>query len=156
VKLSSAGGNRFVFQLARREQLLLQAVLRLYPVVPPAHHRISKSAPASPGETNQGLLDEALAEQRQQGRRKIEALLGDTRRFSATQSGCSLKLSSADLEWLLQILNDVRVGSWIALGAPDQGVEDMEINDTSVRHMWAMEMAGHFQMGLLAALNRET
>ena len=34
-------------------------------------------------------------------------------------SGLQLTLSGPEIEWLLQVLNDVRVGSWIALGSPD-------------------------------------
>jgi hypothetical protein len=54
----------------------------------------------------------------------------------------------------MQVLNDVRVGSWVILGSPDK--KPAELNATTAPHFLAMEMAGYFQMQLLEALGRET
>jgi len=71
-----------------------------------------------------------------------------------TESGPRLSLSPSELEWLLKILNDVRVGSWIILGSPEQGMEFKLLNEKTAPDFWAMEMSGQFQMRFLEALEK--
>ncbi len=82
----------------------------------------------------------------------LQALLADPQRFEDLETGCRLSLGQADLEWLLQILNDIRVGNWILLGSPEERRE--VLNAKTAPHLWAMEMAGWFEMSLLEALGR--
>ena len=106
--------------MGQREKRLLPQILKLYPRVPPAHHVLSKSGRLPDREANQRLLDEALAEQRAENKKQLQALLADPRRFEHTETGARLSLSPAEVEWLLQVLNDIRVGSWILLGSPEK------------------------------------
>jgi hypothetical protein len=123
-------------------------VLDRYPVVPAAHHRLSKS---DPDETDQRLLNDALAEQRRENKKQLQALLKSRRRFHRMKTGCRMKLSTGEIEWLLQVLNDVRVGSWITLGSPEYDWH-MVLDDKSAPHVWALELSGYFQSRLLEAL----
>ena len=115
---------------------------------------LSKSGRLPDREANQRLLDEALAEQRAENKKQLQALLADPRRFEHTETGARLSLSPAEVEWLLQVLNDIRVGSWVILGSPEE--KPAELNAANAPHFLAMEMAGYFQMQLLEALGRET
>ena len=151
MKLSRADQNGLVFQLAKREKLLLLETLKLYPLVPAAHHRLSKSGDAVQADENQRLLEGALAEQRQENRQQVLALLKEPERFRETESGFELKLTHSEIEWLLQVLNDVRVGSWLALGEPEPG-EEPEITEPNTKYHFALQVSGVFQSGLLAAL----
>jgi hypothetical protein len=152
MKLLRKGNDKFVFHLGKKDRPMLNAVLDRYPVVPSAHQPLSRTAPASQNEVNQRLLDEALAEQRQENKRQLRGLLADPERFKETSHGWHLTLSLTDIEWLLQVLNDVRVGSWIVLGAPEQDLWNLQLNEQTAQHALAMEMAGYFQMRLLEAL----
>jgi hypothetical protein len=154
VKLIRVTKGNFLFQLGKREKTLLLQVLRLYPRIPPATFRLSKSGKLPDAEANQRLLEESLADQRQQNRKTLQAFLTDPRRFADTESGSRLSLSPSELEWLLQILNDVRVGSWIILGSPDQGLELKLLNEKTAPDFWAMEMSGQFQMRFLEAIEK--
>jgi hypothetical protein len=154
VKIIRVTKGNFLFQLGKREKLLLAQILRLYPRIPPATFRLSKSGKLPDGEANQRLLDESLAEQRAENRKTLQAFLSDPRRFADNESGSRLSLSPSELEWLLQILNDVRVGSWIILGSPDQGIEFKLLNEKNAADFWAMEMSGQFQMRFLEALEK--
>ena len=154
MKLIRLTKGNFLFQFGKREKHLLTQVLRLYPRIPPATFRLSKSGKLPDAEANQCLLDESLAERREQNRKTLQAFLADARRFTDTESGSRLSLSSSELEWLLQILNDVRVGSWIILGAPEQGIEFKILNEKNAADFWAMEMSGQFQMRFLEALEK--
>jgi hypothetical protein len=154
VKLIRVTKGNFTFQLGKREKLLLFQVLRLYPRIPPATFRLSKSGKLPDADANQRLLEESLAEQRTQNRKTLQVFLTDPRRFVDTESGTRLSLSPSELEWVLQILNDVRVGSWVILGSPEQGMEFKLLNDKTAADFWAMEMAGQFQMRFLEAIEK--
>jgi hypothetical protein len=149
MKLIRSDRNRLVYQLSNRDKQWLLKVLDRYPLIPPARQPLSQSADLRDPEASQRLLDEALAEQRAQNRRRLQKLLQDSRRLKQVQSGWHLVLSPGDREWLLQILNDVRVGSWILLGSPENDLSNFEWNDRTAPHAVAMEMAGLFQMRLL-------
>jgi hypothetical protein len=154
VKLLRVTKGNFLFQLGKREKQLLLQVLRLYPRIPAGNFRLSKSGKLPDAEANQRLLDDSLAEQRDQNRKTLQAFLSDPRRFVDTESGSRLSLSSSELEWLLQILNDVRVGSWVILGSPEQAMEFKLLNEKTAPNFWAMEMSGQFQMRFLEALEK--
>ena len=154
MKLVQATKTRLVFHLGLREEQSLVQILRLYPCVPPAHHVLSKSSRLPNAEANQQLLDEALAEQRTETRKQVQALLADPRRLAHTETGGRLSLAHAEVEWLLQVFNDIRVGSWVNLGSPDE--KPAELTAANAPHFLAMEMAGYFQMQLLEGLQSET
>ncbi len=142
--------DQFQFRLGRREKQVLLNLLKLYPCLPAAHQPLSKSGGVPGQETGQGMLDEALAEQRQDNRRQLQALLADPARFQEQETGWRLSLSPADLEWLLQVLNDIRVGSWVRLGSPEERL--VALDEKTAPHYWAMEMSGQFQMQFLEAM----
>jgi len=154
VKLIRATKSSFLFQLGKREKILLTQVLRLYPRIPPATFRLSKSGKLPDAEDNQRLLDESLAEQREANRKTLDAFLSNPRRFTETETGSRLSILRSELEWLLQILNDVRVGSWIILGSPEQAMEFKLLNEKTAADFWAMEMSGQLQMRFLEALEK--
>jgi hypothetical protein len=150
VKVTRISSEKMALHLGRSETHLLLGVLSMYPRVPSGHQRLSKLSRLPDEESSQHLLDEALAEQRAENKNRWALLLADTSRFHQDETGCRLLLTDGDLEWLLQILNDIRVGSWLALGAPEKAPK---VRDSlSARDVWAMEMSGYFQMQLLAAL----
>ena len=149
MKLSKSTPDQFQFQLSPREKDLLLVVLRLYPRVPPAHQPLTKSPDPDPAD--QRLLDEALAESRAQNQRQLQALLSDPNRLKREDRIWRLTLSGSEVEWLLQVLNDVRVGSWIRIGSPAAPLK--ALNTDNAPDLWAMEMAGSFQMRFLELLN---
>ncbi len=152
MKLLGGSKDRLRFHLSKREKSLLLQLLKLYPRIPPAHHRLSKSGQLPDPAASQRLLEESLAEQRAENKKQLGALLANPARWAEDETGCRLSLTSAELEWLLQVLNDIRVGSWVLLGSPEEWLT--EVNAKTAPHLWAMEMAGEFQMGFLQAVEK--
>lgn len=150
MKLVRSTKTRLVFDLSQREEQMLLRLLKLYPCVPAAHHVLSKTSRLSDAAANQQLLDESLAEQRAQNKKQLQTLLADPHRLEHAESGARLSLSPAEAEWFMQVLNDIRVGSWILLGSPDG--KPLELTPEKAPHFVAMERAGYFQMQLLEAL----
>jgi hypothetical protein len=154
VKLIKATKNRLLFQMARREELLLLRILELYPCVPPAHLKLSQTGRLPEPDANQRLLEEALAEHRAEKKKQVQALLADKRHLLRTETGSRLSLSPAEAEAVLQVLNDVRVGSWVQLGSPEE--IDVEFDEKTAPHLVAMQMAGYFETQFLEALSGGT
>jgi ribonuclease BN (tRNA processing enzyme) len=142
----------FTFLLGNEEKEAFLQILQQYPRVPEAHLRVTKSANLPKADEIQRLLSEALAEQRAENRKGVQLFLSQSGRFEQIDRGWLLTLSLTELDWLLQILNDVRVGSWVGLGAPEPRVEIRKMDDNAIRNFWDMEIAGHFQSALLGAL----
>jgi len=151
VKLIKADKEKFSFQIDGKEKRLLFELLGLYPLIPAAHQRLSKSEERA---EDQQLLDEALAAHRQEQKKQVQAMLKAKSRFRANKKGYRFTLKPEQMEWLLQVLNDVRVGSWLALGSPDGALEILAaLNDKTAPYLWAMEAAGHFQAIMLEAMS---
>jgi hypothetical protein len=155
VKFIRAGREAIILQLGEAEQRVFAGVLSLYPVVPPAHQPLSHSLKDKNEGEDRQLLDEALAEQRDTLRQQVQEWLQYKNRFRRVKSGFNFTLRRADAEWMLQVLNDVRVGNWLLLGSPEELMAAEEIATlTPERHRaWAvMELGGIFQMEILQAL----
>src|SRR5512143_2714971 len=101
--------DRFSFRLGRREKQLLVQILRLYPCLPTTHLPVSKMGNLPDKQASQKLLEDALAEQRSETKRQLDQLLADPRRWSEEDGTFSLVLSGPEIEWLIQVLNDIRV-----------------------------------------------
>ncbi len=142
-----------VFQMDAHEEALLLATLRLYPALDNSHHRLSKD-PGTAGSSEQRLLEESMAQQQAAHRRKVDELFRAPQRFfKEAQGGRRLVLTGAQLEWLLQVLNDIRVGSWVKLGCPDLEKDaPLELPRANARALQAMHLSGQFQMVLLEAV----
>lgn len=156
MRLARTNKDSLVLQLGRDEKPVFVELLGRYPVVPAAHQKLSRSKTSgAPDIEHQQLLDDALREQRAELRGKIQEWLGPTNRFRRVKEGFHFTLLRADTNWLLQVLNDVRVGSWLRLGAPEvmPGPDDVpDYNEIQLQAWLGMELSGKFQMELLFAL----
>jgi hypothetical protein len=152
VNLVLRDGDKSVFHLSQAEKSLLFKILKLYPLVPAQHHRSSRVAKPQASTSDQVLLEEALAERRRENQRQLTDLLGEKRRFEPTEDGYHVTLTGSEMEWLLQVLNDIRVGSWIALGEPGaNSPKPVKLSGHSALHYAAMEFCGYLEMSLLDA-----
>ena len=143
--------GKFVFGLSESEKALLAAILDLYPRVTSSQTLASRPGAAQLARETQALLEESLADHRAENKKTLKKFLADPKRFAAHAGGWQLALTKAESDWLLQILNDVRVGSWIILGSPENYLE--VLNKKNERDFWAMEIAGRFESVLLEALS---
>ncbi len=145
----------FTFEVSAREKSWLLAILKLFPLVPLAHHQLSKTTQLPHQAENQRLLEESLKAQRDENQRLVTAMLKESGRFHPSADGFRFELKRSEIEWLLQVLNDVRLGCWLALGSPDLAAEnDLVLNAQTLPQIQRMELAGMFEMFLLNAVSR--
>jgi hypothetical protein len=153
MELLSAEGQRLVFRLSKREKPLLGETLKLYPLLPPSHHQLSRGADADA--ENQALLEESIATQQHSHKQQVDAWLANQARWAEDPGGFRLELDRDQIEWLLQVLNDVRVGSWLVLGCPDPDTgKQPKLTPKNAHFLLAMELCAHFQSELLEALDQ--
>ncbi len=156
MKLLRRQDDLYEFRLGTREHRVLRTVLQAFPVTPLDHHHITRG-PATPAlDEAQTLLRDSLAESRREARTRLEAFLADPRRFlPAGPNTVRVRLSREEMEWLLQLLNEVRVGCWVRLGCPD--LDDPtwrpRPDPDAARHLALMEAGRAFELELLAALD---
>lgn len=154
MKLIRISGDRFDFEFYGEEKDLFLHVLNLYPLVPASHHRLTRQGRLKQQAENQQLLDDALKAQKLANKEAISALLNEPGRFAGGGQACRAHFGRAEVEWLLQVLNDVRIGSWIALGSPGYPQKKQpRLDKESPRHLMIMEIAGAFEMFFLGAVS---
>ena len=157
MRLVRASSEEYVFQMTGRERGLFLDVLRRFPLIPPSHHQLSRGLPAEEKAENERLLAQTMAARKQGQRSRVEKLIASPNRFVARGTGWRITFSREEMEWLLQVLNDVRVGSWLVLGCPDpEEGRGPEVTPANAAHLLLMELSGHFQCALLEALDRSS
>ncbi|MBI5383891.1 MAG: hypothetical protein HZA90_04310 [Verrucomicrobia bacterium] len=153
MKLASKEPDRLVFTMSRRERSIFQEVLQHYPLVPVSHHRLSRQGRGAAQSSDQELLEHTMAAEKDQRKGQVAALLGDSPRFTATGNAWRIAFSREEAESLLQVLNDVRVGSWLRLGCPDPDEgKTPELTSENAPYVFLMELSGHFECELMEAL----
>jgi len=152
VRLIRVEKEELLFKLTPGERLLLIELLKDYPPALSAYSPVSKLKQLPDQATAQRLLEEALAEQRAENKKLLDVLGKDANRWKEEPTHWLLGLSKGDLEWILQILNDIGVGNWTLLGSPENWSDTISLEKAP--GLWAMELAGAFQMEFLQALDR--
>jgi len=153
VKLIEIKDERYIFGLGHNEKTMLFDLLNLYPSARPRNPKLSRSADSKLSEAQQ-LLEESLAAKKRQNQKQLAALMGENSRFIQHEESFNVSLRREEIEWLLQVLNDIRVGSWVALGSPNlEGAQDLRLTAENAKSAWAMELSGYFEMALLHALD---
>lgn len=153
MKLVSRQGEELVFELRQRERDLLGGILRLYPLLNADYHQVSRTGSTEQIAECEHLLCDAMAEQRSKNKKLVADFLTDKHWIEEKPGRYRLTFTAWQVEWLLQVLNDVRVGSWVILGKPDPEKGDkVEISAGKLPYAGAMDLSGYFQMVLLEAL----
>ena len=159
MKLLRRHRETLVFELGARERELVIHALRLYPQLNPDYHRVSQAKRGRKFDEAQQLLVESMTERYAENRRLVATFIKDKlggagdAQEKRPRAKCHLTLTRGQSDWLLEVLNDVRVGSWVKLGRPDQeSVRSMNLSVDNVAAFGAMEFCGYLQTMLLEAL----
>lgn len=144
----------WVFALSERERDFLVSVLQAYPALPRDYQPLSRESADRLGDEDRALLEESLLEHRAGCRSKVRRWLKGGARFRQQQGEWHFALSKTDFNWMMQVLNDVRVGHWLQLGSPDDIHNPIELLHRDPSAFFHMEAAGMFQMEFLAAVQQ--
>jgi hypothetical protein len=149
-----SAGRPFVFHISQREKVVLLATLKLFPLLDVSYHRLSRD-PKTSGHAEQEWLKEAMEQQRQEHKKKLAQFFNNDRRFFKDgEDDLLLTLTGEQMEWLLRVLNEIRVGSWVRLGRPEmEAARKISPTSAQARLLTAMELSGYFQAALLEAFS---
>jgi hypothetical protein len=152
---SANASHSYVFQITEQEKDLLLATLKLYPMLETSHHKISKNSKSAETAAAQEWLEEAMEQQRRDHKKRLAQFFNtDNRFFKSSQGELRFTLTGEQMEWMLRILNEIRVGSWVRLGRPEVDVaRRIPLTSASARLFAAMELSGQFQAYLLEAFS---
>jgi hypothetical protein len=147
-------GSPFVFDIGTREKAVLLETLRLYPLLDASYHQFSRR-PKTIGKADQEWLEEAMDQQRLDHKKKLGQLFRDNRCFfKPGKHGFRFSLTGEEMEWMLRVLNEIRVGSWVRLGRPEmEAAHALSLTSGQARFLAAMELSGYFQAVLLEAFS---
>lgn len=153
MRLAQIRDGTWDWHLSRPEWSLLAAIASMFPLVPPDYHQATRDGLSGSVPIDPALLRESLAAHTAELRARVRGWIQRVPSPSA-RKGVVLRLTSADLEHWLQVLNDVRVGSWIRLGCLDPAaLRGLELTSANERHLFLMEFCGRVQARLLEALD---
>ena len=157
MKFISFSRKRFTFGLGPEEQEAFVTLLRFYPVAVGGRGAISKALNTETIAEAQKMLDEAVAEQIAESKKLVEAFVADPKRFKLQEDETyRMFLKEDEVEWLLQVLNNIRVGSWMELGSPEPGGElTLPPKEDSGRMVWSIYASDIFLGSLLYALEKQ-
>jgi hypothetical protein len=127
----------------------LWSLLNQFPITANATVKISRADNDPQTIDREKLLNESLADHREVLKKKAKSLVG-AGQFKVRGKSWLLCVNSEEREFLFQILNDIRVGSWRALGEPDK-LEPQTPNPTEKEQVFhnIMNLAGYFEHKLL-------
>ncbi len=139
------------YALTQPEADILNDLLEKFPFTDSFPVKISNQD-ADPQTTERNrLLNESLAEHRKELKKlAMEMVEG---KFERTGKKIVMTLSGEEREMLLQILNDIRVGCWHALGEPDTSMpQDHEYSAQEVAYHHLMDISGYFEHSLIQSV----
>lgn len=135
------------YHLYQNEADILKGLIKKFPFTEAGTTEITREEKDDKTREREKLLAESLIEHRNE-LKKLAADLLEASRWKRAEKGQTLTLSTHSREILLQILNDIRVGCWHALGAPDP-LEGATTSKAELALRNLMDLAGYFEMGLL-------
>jgi hypothetical protein len=139
----SARSRQYI--LNKDEGFLLKNLLKQFPFTGDSAVKISRTDVQPKMIEREKLLNESLAEHRQELKKQAVNLLV-AGKFEGHEQGHLLTLKGEECEILLQILNDIRVGCWRALGEPEI-LESLKSghSEQELAHHSLMNLAGYFE-----------
>ena len=151
MKLVKQSKGIWRYHLNQQEADILVSLVKKFPFTGIDHVKISRTDKEPAVVEREKLLNESLAEHRKE-LTKLAVKLLDAGKFKKLDDGqlLTLTLDTESREILLQILNDVRVGCWRALGEPEE-LEPQPPQPAKKELVYRnlMDLAGYFEHSLL-------
>ena len=148
MRLLKSSGAGWKYVLNQNEGILLRTLVKGFPLSAATAVEIARTGADAKSAEREWLLNESLAQHRQELKRQARKLLAANLR--AGRDGWRLSLSAHEREVLLQLLNDIRVESWHALGEPENlDVPPAHPSESDLRHHHLMHVAGYFEWKML-------
>ena len=152
MKLHKQATDNWEYDLSQQEMMCLRMLIQAFPIATGAPGLVSLISRIESGkqtDERQQVLNESMAEHRNELKRKAGKFL-TAGKLKAERGGWCLRVSTEEREFLLQLLNDVRIASWRALGEPENlETQPRPASDKGSSLYNLMQLAGFFESELL-------
>lgn len=139
--------------MSEAEEDLVRDVFSAYPLVANESRELTKSDGHEDLQEDTELLRSSIAEHNQLSRVRLDKWLADPDTFRRIEEQRVLTIKTEDTDWMLQILNDLRIGSWQQLDCPSQEeLSQVSLNSETFRPLCTMEFSGILQSILLSQM----
>lgn len=151
-----ANDDKLVFLIEPRGRRVLRKLCLKYPSLEVSYFELCRTMDEEELPDGREVADQSLREEQSEVRKRILKLLADESRFEETEGFLLMRLTMEEVDLLLQVLNDVRIGCWSRAGSPSEGGEELMRSDPKLAPLLAaMQLCGFFQGALLDGLNRQ-
>ena len=153
MKLIRKGDGRFDMALDVEEWQALKKLVSQYPKTPSDHHSLTcKDEPDPDLKDSDDWLKESGSVHQAQRHPQIRAWI-DAIHPDQDEATYKIEFDPSKADWLIEILNDIRVGCWLSLGCPaPEDLTEAEWREEDWPTLWAMEISGMYQSVLLKCL----
>lgn len=155
MKCTRKGDGRFDMSLDQEEWQALKDLVTQYPKTPADHHSLtSKDDPDPDLKQSDDWLKESSGTHQSERLRQLNAWIHSIHPVKMKDPPTyTLELDPPKADWLIEILNDIRVGCWLNLGCPTpDDLTGAEWRKEEWASIWAMELSGMYQSVLLKCL----
>jgi hypothetical protein len=143
MRLLKHNGDGWRYGLEPKEGMLLRMLVKEFPLTAATAVKITRTGTDAKSAERERLLNESLARHRWELKQLAAKLLAAN--LKAGKDGWRLSVSMEEREVLLQLLNDIRVESWHALGNPENlDALPLQPSEADRRHHQLMHLAGYF------------
>lgn len=146
-----------------REQLV--SILNCFPLPSKWDVVLSRNDDEGELEEDREFLEESLDQEREAMKSGLEVFLNSPVTFYEEDGEDFFRLGQDKVEWLLQVLNDIRISAWQLLGSP--GNEEKEELEKLIQENIAekdmqqaqlfilLELAGYYQAVIIESLSHD-
>ena len=147
MKLVKQDQKGWQYALNHYEGICLRSLLNEFPILAGSQGQITKGDQDAGTTEREELLNAALSAQREKLKIQVRRLMGADK-LKPGRTGWRLRLNPEEREFFLQILNDIRLGSWHDLGEPEC-LDPQTPSKEQHRQYNRMHLAGYFEFKLL-------
>ena len=156
MKVIRQEGGQFELQMEEAEWESFSNLLSQYPLTPADHHSLNSKTNPDPDlkESDQWLRDSVSNHQTDREIQINKWIQSIKPVDTDAEITYPVPFDPERADWLIEILNDLRVGSWMSLDCPT--TEDLTSKSWESKdwpRIWTMEASGMYQSILLQALS---
>jgi len=155
VNFLEANGDSLVFLIEPRGKALLEKLCQQFPALEVTHFDLCRTMDEDELPDGRELADQSLTEEQNEVRERMAKFFTEEGRFETMENFLLMRMTTAEVDLRLQVLNDVRIGCWVRAGSPSEGAEDrLRSNPKTAPLLATMQLCGLFQGALLDGLHR--
>lgn len=154
-----------IFEFHAHGKGQLTSILNCFPLPSKWEVELSRNDSEGELEEDRAFLEETLGNERNILKTTLDGFLNSPATFYQEDEVDHMRLKLDKVEWILQVLNDIRISAWQLLGSPNEeekaALEEFIQGDVPAEKMQQaqlfllLELAGYYQAVIIESLSDE-